>query len=265
MTQIDMTLPRVVSRDELLAARKKLLAKEKVLHRQRDGVNADRRRPPMVRIEKDYVFDGPAGKTSLPGLFEERRQLMVYHFMFDPGWDEGCPSCSYLVDNVGHLAPLHARDTSLALVSRAPLAKVERFRNRMGWKIPWYSSFGSDFNCDFRVTLDDTFAPVEYDYRDKMELLRKGEAYFTSGESHGLSVFFRDGGRIFHTYSPYARGIDLLLSTYNYLDLTPLGRQEDGEGPRGAAATSPFLAWVRHHDRYGDDSQRAESSCGSAA
>ena len=192
-------------------------------------------------------------------LFEGRRQLVVYHFMFDSTWDEGCPNCSFLVDNIGHLAHLYARDTSLVLVSRAPLAKIASFKKRMGWTVPWYSSFGSDFNYDFHVTLDEAVAPVEYNYRDKAELVLKGETYFTQGESHGLSVFLRDGDRICHTYSTYARGTDLLDGTYNYLDLTPLGRQEDWEKPPGRSNSS-FLAWVRHHDRY-EDGPNASASC----
>ena len=256
MTERSIEYPRVVSRDEWLVARKELLAKEKALTRHRDALNAERRRLPMVCIDKDYVFQGPADKLRLLDLFDGRRQLIVYHFMFDPSWDEGCPNCSFLVDNIGHLAHLHARDTALALVSRALLAKIEPFKKRMGWTFPWYSSFGSDFNYDFHVTLDETVTPVEYNYRDKAELVQKGETYFTQGESHGLSVFLRDGDRIFHTYSTYARGADLLAGTYNYLDLTALGRQEDWEEPPGRS-DSPFLAWVRHHDRYGDDHREA--------
>jgi predicted dithiol-disulfide oxidoreductase (DUF899 family) len=133
----------------------------------------------MVRIDKEYIFDGPDGKVRLLDLFEGRRQLIVYHFMFDPSWDEGCPNCSFLVDNIGHLAHVHARDTSLVLVSRAPLARSEPFKRRMGWTVLWYSSFGSDFNYDFHVTLDETVAPVEYNYRDEAELVREGETYFT--------------------------------------------------------------------------------------
>jgi predicted dithiol-disulfide oxidoreductase (DUF899 family) len=244
-------IPRAVSRDEWLAARIELLAKEKELVRHRDAVNAARRMLPMARIDNEYVFDGPAGKVRLPDLFAGRRQLIIYHFMFDPSWDEGCPACSFMIDNVGHLAHLHARDTSFALVSRAPLAKIAPFKKRMGWTFPWYSSFGSAFNYDFHVTLDEAVAPVEYNYATKAELLRKGQTYFTHGESHGLSVYLRDADEIFHTYSTYARGTDLLLGTYNYLDLTALGRQEDWEEPAGRS-NSPFLAWVRHRDRYGD-------------
>ena len=156
-----------------------LLAREKELTRHRDAVNTERRRLPMVRIEKDYVFEGTAGRARLLDLFGERRQLIVYHFMFDPSWDEGCLSCSFLVDNIGHLSHLHARKTSVALVSRAPLAKIESFEKRMGWTVPWYSSFGSDFNYDFHVTMDEAVAPVEYNYKGKAELVRKGETYFT--------------------------------------------------------------------------------------
>jgi predicted dithiol-disulfide oxidoreductase (DUF899 family) len=250
----------IVSRDEWLIARKQFLAKEKELTRHRDALNAERRRLPMVKIDKGYVFEGPGGKVRLLDLFEGRRQLIVYHFMFDPSWDEGCPNCSFLVDNIGHLAHLHARSTSLALVSRAPLATIAPFKKRMGRTVPWYSSFGSDFNYDFHVTLDEAVAPVQYNYRDKAELVQKGETYFTQGEAHGLSVFLRAGDRIFHTYSTYARGTDLLVGTYNYLDLTPLGRQEDWEEPPGRSDSS-FLAWVRHHDKYGERLRDSDSCC----
>ena len=254
--------PRVVSRAEWLTARKELLAKEKEFTRYRDAVNAQRRRLPMVRIDKEYVFDGPGGKARLLDLFEGWRQLIVYHFMFDPSWDEGCQSCSFVTDNIGHLAHLHARDTSLVLVSRAPLAKIEPFKKRMGWTFPWYSSFGSDFNYDFHVTMDETVAPVEYNYRGKVELIQKGESFFTEGESHGLSIFLCDGGDLFHTYSTYARGTDLLVGTYNYLDLTALGRQEDWEEPPGRS-DGPFMHWVRHHDRYENIAKATTSCCGS--
>jgi uncharacterized protein (TIGR02246 family) len=244
-----MNRPEIVSRAEWLGARKALLAKEKAFTRQRDALNAERRRLPMVRVDKDYVFEGPHGPARLLDLFERRQQLVVYHFMFDPSWDAGCPSCSFLTDNIGHLAHLHARKTTLALVSRAPLKKIQAYRTRMGWTVPWYSSFGSDFNYDFHVTLDETVAPVEYNYTDKAALLKKGESYFTDGESHGLSVFLRDGDSVYHTYSAYARGTDLLAGTYNYLDMTALGRQEDWEEPRGRSDT-PFMGWLRRHDEY---------------
>ena len=248
-----MNVPGIVSRKDWLVARKALLAKEKEFTCHRDALNAERRRLPMVRVDKDYVFEGPQGSARLLDLFEGRRQLIVYHFMFDPGWDAGCPSCSFLADNIGHLAHLHARKTTLTLVSRAPLSKIEPYRERMGWTIPWYSSFGSDFNYDFHVTLDETVAPVEYNYTDKAALVQKGENWFTEGESHGLSVFLRDGDKVFHTYSTYARGTDLLVGTYNYLDLTPLGRQEDWEEPRGRG-DGPFMSWLRRHDEYDDAS-----------
>jgi predicted dithiol-disulfide oxidoreductase (DUF899 family) len=235
-----MKLPHVVSRDEWLVARKAFLAREKEFTRERDKVNAERRRLPMVKIDKEYTFEGPNGTVRLLDLFEGRRQLIVYHFMFDPSWDQGCPMCSFLADNIGHLAHLRdARDTSLVVVSRAPLTKIEPFKARMGWTFPWHSSFGSDFNYDFHVTLDEAVAPVEYNYKDKATLEKAGMSW--PSEHHGLSVFLRDGDAVFHTYSTYARGGDLLLGTYNYLDLTPLGRQEEGPGSHE----------FRHHDRYG--------------
>jgi predicted dithiol-disulfide oxidoreductase (DUF899 family) len=162
-----MNRPGIVSRAEWLGSRKALLAKEKEFTRHRDALNAERRRPPMVRIDKDYVFEGPQGPARLLDLFEGRQQLIVYHFMFDPSWDAGCPSCSLLADNIGDLAHLHARKTTLALVSRAPLKKIEAYWKRMGWTFPWYSSFGSDFNYDFHVTLDERVARVEYNDTDK--------------------------------------------------------------------------------------------------
>jgi predicted dithiol-disulfide oxidoreductase (DUF899 family) len=255
MTQTTVEHPRVVSRDEWLAERKQLLAKEKELTRQRDKLSAERRALPWVQVDKDYVFEGPNDKASLLNLFDGRRQLIVYHFMFSPEWDEGCDGCSFLVDNIGHLAHLHAADTSLVIVSRAPLAKITPFKARMGWTVPWFSSFDSDFNYDFHVTLDEAVAPVEYNYRDKAELEQQGEPWFMQGEQPGLSVFLREGDRIFHTYSTYARGGELLLGTFNYLDLTPLGRQED----------AGIMSWVRHHDRYSDATSGSESCCGSEA
>lgn len=235
-----MNLPSMVSKDEWLSARRQLLDKEKELTRARDAVNEERRRLPMVRVDKEYAFEGAGGKASLLDLFGGRRQLIIYHFMWRWDLDAGCPSCSFLVDNIGHLAHLHAANTTLAVVSRGPWAKLEGFRARMGWSVPFYSSFGSDFNYDFHVTLDESVAPVEYNYRTKAELEQKGETWFLSGEMHGISVFIRDGDTICHTYSTYARGGDIFLGTFNYLDLTPLGRQED----------DGIMAWVRHHDSY---------------
>jgi predicted dithiol-disulfide oxidoreductase (DUF899 family) len=241
-----MSLPQVVSRAEWLAARRELLAKEKEATRAQDALNAERRGLPMVRIDKEYVFDGPDGQRSLLDLFDGRRQLVVYHFMFDPEWDEGCPSCSYVIDNIGRVEHLNARDTSLAVVSRAPLDKIEAYRKRMGWNLPWFSSHGGDFNYDFHVTLDSSVAPVEYNFRP-MDDAPEG-----STEGHGISVFIRDGDEVFHTYSTYARGAEVLLGTYHMLDLTPLGRQEDWEEPPGNG-TGPGMSWLRRHDEY--DSQ----------
>jgi predicted dithiol-disulfide oxidoreductase (DUF899 family) len=220
-----MTFPQVVSRDEWLTARKALLKEEKDATLAQDAVSASRRELPMVKIEKDYVLEGPDGKTSLLDLFEGRKQLIVYHFMFSPDDEEGHNSCSLLVDNISHATHLHANNTTIALISRAPLAKLSRFKTRMGWTVPWYSSFGSDFNYDFHVTNDESVAPVEYNYKDKATLIEKGTPWYISGEWQGLSVFLRDGDDVFHTYSAYERGIDALVNTYTYLDLTPLGRQ----------------------------------------
>jgi predicted dithiol-disulfide oxidoreductase (DUF899 family) len=228
-----MSLPEVVSRDEWLVARKALLVKEKESTRARDALNAERRRLPMVEIDKDYAFEGPAGRASLLDFFEGRRQLIVDHFMWpDPTVAVGCPSCSGRVDQYGNLAHLHERETTMVVVSRAPLDKIEPFKQRMGWTFPWYSSWGSDFNYDFHVTLDEAVAPVEYNYRDKAELEAAG---FTQieGDLHGTSAFLRDGDRVFHTYSTYGRGTEQVGGTHYYLDLTALGRQEDWEEPAG--------------------------------
>lgn len=234
--------PRIVSRYEWLDARKKLLASEKELTRQRDAVNAARRRLSMVRIDKSYVFDAPGGKVSLLDLFESRRQLIVYHFMFDPAWDEGCSGCTGFVDALGDLTMLHQRDTSMVLISRAPLAKLDAYKTRRGWRLPWVSSFGSEFNYDFHVTLDETVVPLEHNYRRKAELeQRTQEPYFMSGETHGLSVFFRLNGDVFHSYSTYARGVEGLSNAYSLLDTTPYGRQEDFEdSPPGWPQTPTY-------------------------
>jgi predicted dithiol-disulfide oxidoreductase (DUF899 family) len=236
-----MGLPEVASRDDWLLARKALLAKEKQLTRQRDALNAERRRLPMIKIDKDYQFEGPAGTASLLDLFDGRRQLIVRHFMFDPSWDEGCPSCSAAADEIadGLLEHLHARDTSMVVVSRAPLAKIEAYKARKGWTFPWYSSFGSDFNYDFHVTLDESVAPVEYNYRTKAEHQQAGTSGYVEGEQPiegpGQSCFLRDGETVYHTYSSYARGAEMVGGSYYYLDLTALGRQEDWEEPKGRA------------------------------
>jgi predicted dithiol-disulfide oxidoreductase (DUF899 family) len=197
----------------------------------------------MVKIEKEYVFEGASGRASLRDLFLHHLQLIIYHFMFDPSWDEGCPSCSHCADNFeGAIVHLGARDTAFAAVSRAPLAKIESFKSRMGWTFPWFSSFGTPFNYDFHVTLDEAAGSIEYNYADAVTLYNAGKLWATKGELHGLSVFLRDGESVFHTYSAYSRGLDLLLNTYNYLDLTFLGRQDcEGGSPQ---------AWIRHHDKY---------------
>jgi len=230
-----MSLPRVVSRDEWVVARKQLLAREKALTRARDELNADRRRLPMVEIDKEYRFEGPGGPAGLLDLFEGRRQLIVDHYMFDPRWDEGCPSCAGRVDQYGNLAHLHARDTTMAVVSRAPLAKIEPFKARMGWTFPWYSSYGNDFNYDFHVTVDERIAPLDYNYRTAAEFERAGMPidFEQPFELHGTSCFLREGERVFHTYSTYARGTEQVGGTHYYLDMTALGRQEEWEEPKG--------------------------------
>lgn len=242
-----MKLPKVVSRDEWCIARKALLPLEKELTEKSDALNARRRELPMVKIDKDYVFEAPGGKAKLLDLFDGRRQLIVYHFMFLREQDEGCPGCSHVVDNMGHLSHVHARETSLVLVSRAPLAEITPFKVRMGWSIPWYGSFGSDFNYDFHVTIDEAVAPVEYNYRDKATLEKLGHTYHLKGEQPGASVFLRDGARVYHTYSTYGRGLDVLLTSYHYLDLTPFGR---GEGWDGMPDLGAGMNWLRHHDKY---------------
>jgi len=230
MTETALAHPGIVSRDQWVAERKKLLVHEKEVTRHRDRVNAERRRLPMVKIDKQYTFAGPDGPRSLIDLFDGRRQLIVYHFMFDPEWNEGCSGCTGYVDALGDLSMLAERDTSMVLISRAPLAKLEAYKEKRGWSLPWLSSHGSDFNYDFHVTLDESVAPVEYNFRDKAELESRGdETYFLKGEQHGLSVFFRLGDQVFHTYSAYARGVEGLSNAYSLLDVTPYGRQEDWE------------------------------------
>jgi predicted dithiol-disulfide oxidoreductase (DUF899 family) len=227
-----VNLPEIVSEAEWQAAHERLLAKEKQATRERDALAAERRRQPMVEIEKDYRLEGPEGEVRLVDLFEGRRQLILYHFMFGPGasgWpDAGCDGCSMVVDQVGHLAHLHARDTSFALVSRALLEKIEPYRKRMGWEIPWYSSANSDFNDDFGVT-------------------RNGNEFF------GLSVFIRDDDdRVYRTYFTSGRGVEALGSVWTFLDLTPLGRQEDWEDTPEGRPQGPRYEWWRRHDEYGD-------------
>jgi predicted dithiol-disulfide oxidoreductase (DUF899 family) len=215
-----MNLPQVVTREEWLVARTALLEKEKEVTHARDAIVAERRKLPMVKVEKDYRFEGPDGQVSLLEMFEGRTQLIVRHFMFDPTWDEGCIGCSMQADSVGELSHMWARNTTFAMVSLAPLAKFEPFKARMGWKMPWYSSFENTFNRDYEVTSD-------------------------LGESPGVSAFIRDGDEVFHTYSIFDRGGDIFKSFYNYLEITNLGRQEEGlEHP---------WDWWRHKDRYNDE------------
>jgi predicted dithiol-disulfide oxidoreductase (DUF899 family) len=227
MTTTSEPAPATASREEWLRARKALLVKEKELTRARDALAAERRRLPMVEIDREYRFESPDGTVSLLDLFEGRRQLIVYHFMFDPEWEKGCAGCTGLVDALSpaDMAVLAHRETTFVLVSRAPLAKLERYRAERGWSFRWVSSFGSDFNYDFHATLDEAVAPAIYNYRDQAE--RGGP--FTPGEYPGLSVFFRHAGRVHHTYSTFARGCEGLTDSYALLDLTPFGRQEDWE------------------------------------
>ncbi len=230
---------KVVSHDEWIAARKAYLAEEKAFTRARDALARKRRELPWEKVQKKYVFDTPQGKQSLADLFGGKSQLIIYHFMFGPGWDAGCPSCSYLADHFdGAVIHLAQRDVSFVVVSRAPLAEIETFKRRMGWRFKWVSSYGGDFNSDYQVS----FTPEEkkggkvfYNY----EFIES----FPSEERPGASVFYKNAtGEVFHTYSTYGRGLDILIGTYHFLDLAPKGRDEDG--------LAWSMAWVRHHDRY---------------
>jgi predicted dithiol-disulfide oxidoreductase (DUF899 family) len=229
---------KVVSEKEWLAARRELLQAEKEFTRQRDAISAKRRELPWVKVAKDYVFDGPTGRVSLAELFRDRSQLIIYHFMLGPNWEHGCPSCSYLGDHFdGSLVHLDARDIAFAVVSRAPMPQIAAFKQRMGWRFPWVSSFSNDFNFDYHVSFT-------------KEELAKGNVYYNYGmqpfgaeEAPGLSVFYKNAsGEIFHTYSTYGRGLDILLGAYHFMDMAPKGRDEDG--------LAFSMAWVRHHDRY---------------
>jgi predicted dithiol-disulfide oxidoreductase (DUF899 family) len=238
----------VVSHDQWLAARNELLHKEKELTRQRDEVSRLRRELPWEKVEKQYTFNGPNGEQTLSELFEGRSQLIVYHFMLGPGWSEGCKSCSFLADHIdGSTVHLAQRDVTLAVVSRAPLSEIETFKKRMGWKFKWVSSSGSGFNFDYQVSFNNDSrmgGKVFYNY---------AMSGFPQDEAPGLSVFLKDAsGNLFHTYSTYGRGLDLLLGAYNYLDLVPKGRDEAG--------LSFTMAWVRHHDRY-EEVPKASACC----
>jgi predicted dithiol-disulfide oxidoreductase (DUF899 family) len=239
-TTTEVAHPNVVSHDKWLAARRAFLTQEKEFTRLRDELSRQRRALPWEKVEKRYEFDSTRGKVTLAELFDGRSQLIVYHFMFGPGWKEGCPSCSYLADHFdGSTIHLANRDTTLVVVSHAPLAEIEAFKKRMGWKFQWVSSFGSDFNFDYHVSFtpeQKASGKINYNY---------AVTEFPSEEAPGASVFAKDAaGEVFHTYSSYARGLDILVGTYNFLDLIPKGRDEDG-----LAFT---MSWVRHHDKYSD-------------
>jgi predicted dithiol-disulfide oxidoreductase (DUF899 family) len=232
--------PKIVSRGEWLAARKKLLAEEKEFTRQRDALSAARRELPWVKVDKQYVFDSPSGKKTLADLFAGKSQLIVYHFMLAPGWTEGCKSCSYLADHFdGPMMHLPHRDVTLTVVSLAPLAEIEAFKKRMGWRFPWVSSNGSDFNHDYNVSF------TKEEIESGSSVYNYGTMTFTSEEAPGASVFYKDAkGNIYHTYSTYGRGLDILLGTYHFLDMVPKGRDEAG--------LPQTMAWLRHHDKYVD-------------
>ena len=234
-----MSLPRIASREEWRATRVELLKKEKELTRARDALNAERRNLPMVEIDKQYVFDSPDGKVTLADVFEGRPQLIIYHFMFHPEWEDGCPSCTAGTDELsdGFFEHLHIRDTTYAMVSRAPVEKLERYKAKRGWTMPWYSSYGTDFNHDFGVTIDATRGFDEYNFRTLDEYAAMGqESMKTADQPYdmpGRSCFLRVEGRVFHTYSQYARALESTGGSYYFLDLTALGRQEDWEAPKG--------------------------------
>jgi predicted dithiol-disulfide oxidoreductase (DUF899 family) len=240
MTTATIEKAKVVSPAEWLTARKELLVKEKEFSRLRDELSRQRREMPWEKVEKKYEFEGANGKETLADLFNGRNQLIVYHFMFGPGWKEGCPSCSFLADSFdGATIHLAQRDTTFVAISRATLPEIDAFKKRMGWKFKWVSSNGSDFNYDYQVSTgngEKVDSPVYYNY---------ALTQFPSDERPGASMFFQKGGDVFHTYSTYARGLDILLPTYNWLDMTAKGRDEEGMKPHA-------MAWVRHHDRYSD-------------
>jgi predicted dithiol-disulfide oxidoreductase (DUF899 family) len=240
----------VVSQSEWLKARKALLAKEKAFSRARDALSADRRELPWVKVDKEYVFDGPQGRETLVDLFGGKSQLLIYHFMLGPGWVQGCPSCSYLADHFdGAVIHLAQRDVSFVVVSRAPLKEIEAYKKRMGWKFKWVSSNASDFNHDFHVS----FSPEEKS-RGKVDY-NYSLTEFPSEEAPGLSAFIKAGnGDVMHTYSSYARGLDILVGAYNFLDMAPKGRDED--------ALPWSMAWVRRHDEY-EEKPKATDCCAS--
>ena len=234
-----MTKQNVVSRDKWLEARKAHLAKEKEFTRLRDELSRQRRELPWAQVEKNYVFDAPGGKQSLAELFNGRSQLVIYHFMFDPAWSQGCKSCSFVADHYNPaIIHLEHRDVTMVTVSKAPLEKLEAFRKRMGWTFKWVSSFGNDFNRDFHVSF------TEQELKSGLSVYNYDRKPYPITELPGMSVFAKDDeGNVFHTYSTYARGLDTFLGTYHLLDIVPKGRDEAG---------MQGMAWLRHHDRYGD-------------
>ena len=241
MEGFDVQEHKVVSRQEWLESRREHLAREKELTRLRDRVSQERRELPWVRVEQEYDFDGPNGKRTLSELFDGRSQLLVYHFMFGPDWEEGCKSCSFWADNYnGIFAHLNHRDVTLVGISKAPIDKLLEFKKRMDWSFPWFSSLENSFNRDYHVS----FTPQELE-RGEVDY-NYTKTRFPSEEAPGVSVFYKDdAGNVFHTYSCYSRGLDILNSAYHMLDLVPKGRDE---------ADLPYgMAWVRHHDRYDDD------------
>ncbi|RJG12057.1 DUF899 domain-containing protein [Pseudomonas cavernicola] len=251
MTTNTIEQPRVVSREEWIAARKQHLIREKAFTRQRDQLSAERRALPWVKVDKPYRFDGPDGQQTLAELFDGRSQLVIYHFMFGPGWEEGCPGCSFLADHIdGANLHLAHHDVSLVVVSHAPWREFQSFKKRMGWRFKWVSSYASDFNYDYQVSATPNQiaeGKVIYNYEASKD---PGE------EMPGLSTFYMTAaGYIFHTYSAYARGLDMLVGAYNYLDLMPKGRDE-----------TEIMDWVRHHDRYdeattGNPSAETPAAC----
>ena len=248
-TTLEKPATKVVSRNEWLAARKQLLAKEKEFTRLRDDLSRQRREMPWEKVEKQYVFEGAKGKETLADLFEGRSQLLVYHFMFGPGWEQGCPSCSFLGDSFdGITIHIAQRDTSFVAISRATLPEIEAFKKRMGWKFNWVSSNGNDFNYDYKVSFskeDISSGKPVYNYET---------IPFPSEEGPGASAFIKKDGQIYHTYSTYSRGLDILLPMYNWIDMTAKGRDE-------AAMKPHAMAWVRHHDRYENAADAKKHGC----
>jgi predicted dithiol-disulfide oxidoreductase (DUF899 family) len=249
MQTVDAVHHNVVSDVEWTQARKALLAKEKELTRQHDALSAERRALPWRKIETDYVFDGPGGRLTLAELFDGRSQLLVYHFMFSPDWEAGCSSCSMAADHMdSSLIHVIHRDVTLTAVSRAPLAKIEAFKKRMGWRFPWVSSFGSDFNRDYHVSF------TREEIANGHAMYNFDSVSFGEVEAPGASVFYKDShGDVFHTYSSYGRGLEWLIGAYSYLDLVPKGRDE--------ANLAHPMSWVRHHDRYENPPKAAGTCC----